>query len=56
MSNFYCVVDLTARLTEIDAELDLLDTEEEQLGEMPDLDGDPIIRRTDARPEIILAN
>lgn len=45
-----------ARLAEIDAELDRLEGEEEKLVEMSELDGDPIARRVDARPEIILAN
>ena len=45
-----------ARLAEIDADLDRLEAEEEKLVEMSELDGDPIARRPDARPEIILAN
>lgn len=43
-----------ARLAEIDADLDRLEAEEEKLVEMSELDGDPIARRPDARPEIVL--
>lgn len=43
-----------ARLVEIDAELDRLEAQEEQAIEMSELDGDPIERRGDARPEIVL--
>lgn len=45
-----------ARLAAIDADLEKLERDEERLVEMSQLDGDPIARRPDARPEIILAN
>lgn len=50
-------LDATARadrLTTIERELDRLEAEEERAIEMSELDGDPIERRPDARPEIIL--
>lgn len=44
-----------ARTTEIDRELDRVESEEESLIEQSEIDGDPIVRRPDARPEIVLA-
>lgn len=44
-----------ARLREIDAELDTIEGEEERLIEESEATAQPIARRSDARPEIVLA-
>jgi hypothetical protein len=44
-----------ARLTEIGSDLDRLEAEEEALIDASELEGQPIARRPNARPEIILA-
>jgi hypothetical protein len=47
--------DRAARLAEITAELDKLEAEEERLIVDSEMFGEPIARRRDARPEIVLA-